>query len=158
MEHPTVAADKPLQLLCDRRCSPTWAHQLPKSAGSSRVLAACCHTPPSTAAEAVEGSMLRASHHTGGLSLCHCEGNWPFEPFDIPKWTETIMWYLTGSHRGDSFHLYSTAGKPKLCCGYICAPLELIGTANKYHLLLQVRCSTAVVGLQVYLIQVLQHM
>lgn len=144
MKYPTVAANKLLLRLCDHHCSPTWPRQLPNSAGSSRVLAACCHTPPSTAVEAMGGSLLRAAHHTGGLFLCHCEGDWPFEPSDIPKWTETIKWYLTGSHREDSFHGYSTAGKPKLWSSCMCAPLELIGTADKYQLLLQVRCSAAV--------------
>lgn len=56
----------------------------------------------------------------------------PFSPLTFLNVTETIMWYLTGSHRGDSFHLYSSAGKPKLWCSYIRAPLRLIGTAIKF--------------------------
>lgn len=142
-KRPTAAANKPWRRLCDRHCSPTWPRQLPNSAGSSRVLAACCRTPPSTAEEAMGGGLPRAAHHTGGPFLCHCEVDWPFEPSDIPKWTETIKWYLTGSHREVSFHWCSTAGKTELCYRYMRAPLELIGTADKYQLLLQVRCSTA---------------
>ena len=96
---------QPLLLLCDHLCSPTWPHQLLNSASISRVPAACCHTPPATAGVAKGGNLLRASRHTGGLSLCQNKGDWPFEPPDIPKWTETIMWYLTGPHRGIFFSL-----------------------------------------------------
>lgn len=53
----------------------------------------------------------------------------PLSPLTFLNVTETIMWYLTGSHSEDPLHLYSSAGKPKLWCSYICAPLELIGTA-----------------------------
>lgn len=94
-----------MQLICDHQCSPAWPHRLLNSAGTSRVPAACCHTPPATAAGPEGGFLLKASRHTGGLSLCQSVGDWPFEPPDIPKWTETIMWYLTDPHRGIFFSL-----------------------------------------------------
>lgn len=106
-------ANPPLLLLCDHQCSPTWSHRLLNSASTSQVPVACCHTPPATAGVAEGGNLLRASRHTGGLSLCQGEGDWPFEPPDIPKWTETIMWYLTDPHRGIFFSLASQTREVK---------------------------------------------
>lgn len=95
----------PLRPLCDHLCSPTWQHQLLNNAGTSRAPVAYCHTPLATAGGAEGRSLLKASHHTGGLSHCQSEGEWPFELPDIPKWTEMIMWYLSDPHRGIFFSL-----------------------------------------------------
>lgn len=98
-------SNQPLQLFCDHQCSPAWSHRLLNIAGTSPIPAACCHIPPATAGGPEGEHLLRASRHTGGLSPCQSEGGWPFEPPDIPKWTETIMWYLTDPHRGVFFWL-----------------------------------------------------
>lgn len=97
--------NKPLLQLCDHLCSPTWPRRPPSSADTFQVLAACCHKPPATAVGVEAGNLLGASRHTGGLSLCQNEGDWPFEPPDIPKRTEGIMWYFTDPHWGIFFSL-----------------------------------------------------
>lgn len=122
--------NQPLQLFCDHQCSPAWSHRLLNIAGTSPVPAACCHTPPATSGGPEGEHLLRASRHTGGLSPCQSEGGWPFEPPDIPKWTETIMWYLSDPHRGVSFDLHHGAGRSKHRGSYTTAPLELTGTAE----------------------------
>ena len=105
--------NSPWLLLCDHQSSPTWSHRLLDSAGTSQVPVACCRTPPAIAGAAEEGGILRVSRHTGGLSPCQSEGDWPFEPPDIPKWTETKMWYLTDPHRGIFFSLASQCKEDK---------------------------------------------
>lgn len=98
-------SNQPVPPLCDRRCSPAWPRQLPNTADIFRVPAACCHTPPATAVGVEVGNLLGAACHTGGLSLCQNEREWPSEPPDIPKWTQRIMWYLTDPCRGIFFSL-----------------------------------------------------
>lgn len=116
--------NKPLLQLCDHPCSPTWPRRPPSSADTFQVLAAYCHKPPATAGGVEAGNLLGSYCHTGGLSLWQNEGDWPFEPPDIPKRTEGIMWYLTDPHWGIFFSLAAPRFREVTAQGesYNCAP------------------------------------